>query len=179
MKKLIYSLGILALVLAGCSREEFTPSQSNKQEATPSKGISFVISDDQAATRGDYERVGDAYTARWFGEKDYLYVFSKNVIGEDKNIGKVTAFPNWDNHAYNVNAASGTAYPVIYKATKTEKLGEFNAKTDDDLISLDLAGGKLGCAILPPARFNDKRSSSVLALNSPNFSVLVALYRTG
>ena len=111
MKKLIYC-ACAALLTVACTEEDLI----QQTVETGSRGITFeAIEAVDDATRGAFEVEGTNGHFFWYAEQDRMSVYADNVDGTN---GVVSAW------------TSPFSSPAVYKATKSERQGQFTAVDD-------------------------------------------------
>lgn len=130
MKRLLFCAGILALA-ASCTEEMDTLSVQQQ-----SKGITFVATDgNDAATRGHFEETedGEYYAPFWWAEQDRIAILSTNT---NKNLSTA-----WED----------ATQIARYKATKSERTGQFTSIDDLNLLTFNNAAKKSEFLAVYPA----------------------------
>lgn len=144
MKRLLFCAGILALA-ASCTEEMDTLSVQQQ-----SKGITFVATDgNDAATRGHFEETedGEYYAPFWWAEQDQIKIVSTNTSG---TYGNNTL--TWVN----------PAKVATYKATKSERSGQFTSINDDNLLNFNSPSKKSEFLAIYPSTVTIANTSSDL-----------------
>jgi len=132
MKRLLFCAGVLALA-ASCTEDMDTLSV--QQQA---KGITFVATDgNDVATRGHFEETEEGgktyYAPFWWAEQDKI-----NIISTNTDWNPATSWQ--DNQAW-----------ATYKATKSERFGEFTSVDPGNLLNFYNATKKSQFVAIYPA----------------------------
>ena len=127
MKKVLFYVSALALVTS-CAQDEFE-SLGTQNERT--EGITFETV--SLGSRMQWEDGGTTYNPFWNAEMDRVGIYAANVKKDyDPTNGAWGAV--YDGDGYNdIDAASKS----LYKATKSEKNGQFTAVDDDNLLAFN------------------------------------------
>ena len=129
MKKILFCAGLLAFVTS-CTQDELL----NETVAEQAKGISFGATvPDALDSRGVLYEDNNKFPFFWYAESDRINVLGAGNLAAGK--GVATPGATW------TIPAAGAA---SYKATKSEKVGQFTAATDTDLMNFSAAGVAAG-----------------------------------
>lgn len=136
MKKLLFCAGVLALA-ASCTEDLDTISVQQQ-----SKGITFVATDgNDAATRGHFEETEEGgsfyYEPFWWAEQDQIAILSTYTTGTTGG----NSLADWQN----------SQAAAKYKATKSERLGEFTSVDANNLLNFSDATKKSQFLAIYPA----------------------------
>lgn len=136
MKKFLFCAGVLALA-ASCTEDLDTISVQQQ-----SKGITFVATDgNDAATRGHFEETEEGgsfyYEPFWWAEQDQIAILSTYTTGTTGG----NSLADWQN----------SQAAAKYKATKSERLGEFTSVDANNLLNFSDATKKSQFLAIYPA----------------------------
>ena len=129
MKKLLFCAGVLALA-ASCTEEMDTMSSIQQQGVA--QGITFTATTNEVATRGEILDTEEGYAPFWSADpgaqgEDKIKIYSTLTQGGGTWVANNNA--TWN--ASNVGA--------IYKATKSQRRGEFTGVDNDNILNFAAA----------------------------------------
>lgn len=161
MKKLLFCAGILALA-ASCTENELV-STSMQQQAAATEGITFTATTNSPATRGEFVNVDGGYVPFWSSDP--------GTDGEDK----IRIFSTLTDKQYG-EGWNSTDYGVVYKATKSQRRGEFTGINEDNILNFIEGVGEDKPAqfiAIFPSTLNDGGTSAL----TPNSTTGVVTYK--
>lgn len=135
MKKNLLIAGAMALLLAGCSQDEF--EQSGSTPNVQGKGVTFATSIyEGAGTRAAYEPFQNVFNHNWYADQDKIGVFYKKNTSVDVFSGQTALEINNTSGGWMGLANTAASNSFEFKATASGTRGYFVANGDNNTLWL-------------------------------------------